>query len=86
MLEDVQKRAEYNTKNAEARKAGLLPQIPDTETIKTPLAKQRLSQKEGRPDVMFVDVGAKFLVVEDEMKRLANAKRRQEFKAKKRAQ
>jgi len=85
VLEEVQNRAENYAKNSEVRKQNLLPRIPDTKFVKTPVEKRRVATKEGRPDVKFVDVGAKFLNVNDEMKRLANARRRQEFKAKKNA-
>lgn len=74
--------------NAErARKSGpkLMPRLKDTDTIKTPRKKVQIVAKEGRPTIHFVDVGGKFLDVDDRLRRMAESERRTQFKQKKAA-
>ncbi|KAK1221906.1 hypothetical protein PQX77_015286 [Marasmius sp. AFHP31] len=60
-----------------------LPAIADTEFIKWPKEPVVISRKEGRPDIHFVDVGARFVDPVAEDKRLARAATRARFKEKK---
>jgi hypothetical protein len=54
----------------------LMPNIKYTPGLKrnTPVIQQ--SQKPGRPDILFVDVGAKFIDISDRVKRIKDSKRR----------
>jgi hypothetical protein len=60
-----------------------LPNIPDTDTIKTPKEPVQLSMSEGRPTIKFVDVGTKFLDPIAEEQRLAKIDRRVRQRTKK---
>lgn len=60
-----------------------MPRIKDTETIKTPKSKIQIITKPGRPDLKFVDVGGKFIEVDERLRRMAEAERRAKIKVKK---
>lgn len=53
-----------------------LPHFKDTDTVKTPREKVQLVTKPGRPTIMFVDVGGKFMDDDEEKKRAVAAERR----------
>ncbi|KAL0571982.1 hypothetical protein V5O48_009984 [Marasmius crinis-equi] len=65
--------------------AKYLPPIADTEFIKWPKEPVVVAKKVGRPDVHFIDVGAKFVDSVAEDKRVGRAATRARFKGKKAA-
>ncbi|KAF9270760.1 hypothetical protein L218DRAFT_915125 [Marasmius fiardii PR-910] len=60
-----------------------LPIIADTEFIKTPKEPLVVAKREGRPDVHFIDVGAKYVNPLEEDKRLGRAASRARLREKK---
>jgi len=70
---------------AEAGKSNkkLMPRIKDTEVIKTPKSKIQVSTKSGRPTIKFVDVGGKFINVDERLRRITEGKRRAKVTARK---
>lgn len=78
VLEAAKKGARQRAHASRVRKAGpeFMPKVPLTSGVKeTTPAFQRLS-KEGRPSMVFVDVGGKFLDVDDRTTRMKEAERR----------
>ena len=61
----------------------LMPRIKDTDTIKTPKTKVQVSEMPGRPTIKFVDVGGKFINVEERLRKVAQAERRARITARK---
>jgi len=57
-----------------------MPRFRDTETIKTPLQKVQLVTRPGRPAMKFVDVGGKFIEVDERLRRIADGERRSRIK------
>jgi hypothetical protein len=64
----------------------LMPRIKDTDKIKTPESKVQISEAPGRPSIKFVDVGGKFIDVEERLRRIAQAERRAKITARKAAE
>jgi hypothetical protein len=54
----------------------LVPHLEDTKTIRTPKSRVQISVTPGRPTIKFVDVGGKFIDVEERLRRIAQAERR----------
>lgn len=63
----------------------LMPRFKDTETIKTPKNKIQIITRPGRPSLKLVDVGGKFIEVEERLRRIGDAERRAKRAAVKRA-
>jgi len=61
----------------------LMPRIRDTETIKTPKSKIQVIMKPGRPTIKFIDVGGKFIKVEERLQRITQAERRAKIRDRK---
>jgi hypothetical protein len=53
-----------------------MPRFKDTDTVKSPRQKIQKIVREGRLPIHFVDVGGKFLEVEERVRRIAAAERR----------
>ncbi|EDR15263.1 uncharacterized protein LACBIDRAFT_301316 [Laccaria bicolor S238N-H82] len=53
----------------------LMPRIPDTEYLKRPKEPVQIFEKPGRPAFKFVDVGAKFMDVDERIHRMTTAGR-----------
>ncbi|KAF7337691.1 hypothetical protein MSAN_02242600 [Mycena sanguinolenta] len=77
-LENAKRRAERSAQAAHDYKstATLMPRFKDTDTIKSPRQKVQTIVREGRLPIHFVDVGGKFLNVEERLKRMAGGERR----------
>ncbi|KAF8899223.1 eukaryotic mitochondrial regulator protein-domain-containing protein [Infundibulicybe gibba] len=84
-LEDAKKKARNFRKMDESLKSmpKVMPRIKDTDTIKTPRHKVQISTKPGRPTIRFVDVGGKFVDLDERLHRIARAERRSKIKEKK---
>ncbi|KAH6917095.1 eukaryotic mitochondrial regulator protein-domain-containing protein [Coprinopsis sp. MPI-PUGE-AT-0042] len=77
-LEHARKRALQYAQSAEDFKTipQLLPKVPDTEFMKRPTESVVIRQRVGRPSLQFVDVGAKFMDVNERVKQISQASRR----------
>lgn len=53
-----------------------MPRVPDTEYMKRPKTKVVVLERQSRPSLEFVDVGAKFMDVNDRVKQIARAHQR----------
>ncbi|KAK7058561.1 hypothetical protein VNI00_002197 [Paramarasmius palmivorus] len=73
-------------KAVKEKNAKFLPPIADTEFIKWPKDPVIVATKPGRPDIHFIDVGAKYVDPNAELKRLASAGRRSRYRLKKSAE
>jgi hypothetical protein len=60
-----------------------MPHLKDTETIRTPKSRVQVSVAPGRPTIKFVDVGGKFIDVEERLRKIAQAERRAKINASK---
>jgi hypothetical protein len=58
-----------------------MPRFKDTETIKTPRQRVQLAERPGRPAIKFINVGGKFIEVEERLRRIADGERRSKKKA-----
>ena len=54
----------------------LMPRVPDTEWMTRPKSKVVRVEREKRPTLEFVDVGAKFMDINDRIRRIAAAGRK----------
>ncbi|KAJ7492125.1 eukaryotic mitochondrial regulator protein-domain-containing protein [Mycena latifolia] len=84
-LEHAKRVAERHAQAAEDHKSNprLMPRFKDTPTIKSPRQKVQTIVRAGRLPIHFVDVGGKFIDVQERLKRLAMAERRNMFSARK---
>ncbi|KAF8665316.1 hypothetical protein AX16_000336 [Volvariella volvacea WC 439] len=84
-LEAAKARAKEYAQQAERAKADpvLMPKVPNTATIKTPRSGVQVVTKPGRPALKFVDIGGKFLDVDERLHRIAGGERRARMKLKK---
>lgn len=82
-LEHAKKIAERMAQEAHDHKshATLMPRFKDTPTIKSPRQKVQTVVRDGRLPMRFVDVGGRFMIAEERVRRMAAAERRQEGKA-----
>ena len=84
MLEKAKQKAkEARAEAAEAKSdklllTGVAPSAKESKTL--PLENPTKYQREGRPSIVFKDVGGKFLDVEDRTRRIHEAERRQKAK------
>ncbi|KAJ7684000.1 eukaryotic mitochondrial regulator protein-domain-containing protein, partial [Mycena rosella] len=76
-LQHAKRVAERHAQAAEDHKSNprLMPRFKDSRTIKSPRAKVQTVERSGRPPVHFVDVGGKFIDVQERLRRLALAER-----------
>ncbi|KAJ6541852.1 eukaryotic mitochondrial regulator protein-domain-containing protein [Mycena capillaripes] len=83
-LEHARNAAERSAQAAHDNKSNttLMPRFKDTTTIKSPRAKVQKIEREGRLPIHFVDVGGKFLQVDERLRRMASAGRRHSIHAK----
>ncbi|KAJ6601316.1 eukaryotic mitochondrial regulator protein-domain-containing protein [Mycena vulgaris] len=84
-LEHAKRVAERHAQAQEDHKANprLMPRFKDTPTIKSPRQKVQTVEREGRMPIHFVDVGGKFVDVEERLRRLALADRRKAISSRK---
>ncbi|KAJ7508568.1 eukaryotic mitochondrial regulator protein-domain-containing protein [Mycena galericulata] len=84
-LEHAKRVAERAAQAAEDHKSNprLMPRFKDTATIKSPRQKVQTVVREGRLPIHFVDVGGKFLDVDERLRRMAAAERRHVVHARK---
>ncbi|KAJ6623165.1 eukaryotic mitochondrial regulator protein-domain-containing protein [Mycena sp. CBHHK59/15] len=78
-LESAQKVAKRYAQAAEDHKSSnprLMPRFKDTDVIKSPRQKIQRVVREGRMPIHFVDVGGKFIDVDERLRRMAVAERR----------
>lgn len=87
-LEQAKLRGKQYVQEAEDAKSArkLMPRFRNTPTIKTPRNKVQIISKKGRPQLKFVDVGGKFLEVDERLRRIADAERRAKRAAEKAAE
>ncbi|EAU92325.1 hypothetical protein CC1G_00544 [Coprinopsis cinerea okayama7 len=76
-LEHAREKAKDWARKAEEFKSipQLLQRVPDTPWMKRPTEKVILREREGRPSLRFIDVGTKFMDVDQRVKQLARAGR-----------
>ncbi|KAJ7110330.1 eukaryotic mitochondrial regulator protein-domain-containing protein [Mycena crocata] len=84
-LERAKKIAErYAEKRAELGSTPrLMPRFKDTPTVKSPRQKVQTVVRPGRIPIQFIDVGGKFMNVDERLERMAMAERRNAMHAKK---
>lgn len=84
-LERAKAAAKRFTRVAEKEKSNqkLMPHLKDTDIIKTPESKVQVSEAPGRPTIKFVDVGGRFIDVEERLRKIAQAERRAKLAARK---
>ncbi|KAF5323421.1 hypothetical protein D9611_005540 [Ephemerocybe angulata] len=77
-LEHAHEKALQYAKRTEEFKAHpeLMPRVPDTEFMTRPSSKIVRLEREGRPSLEFVDVGSKFMDINDRIRRIAASGRR----------
>ena len=77
-LEHAHQKALQYAKRADEFKAipELMPRVPDTEYMKRPKDKVIRLEREGRPALEFIDVGARFMDVNERIRRIATAGRK----------
>lgn len=77
-LEHARDKALQYAKRTEEFKAipELMPRVPDTEWMTRPKSKVVRLERADRPALEFVDVGAKFMDVNDRIRRIAAAGRK----------
>ncbi|KAJ7606845.1 eukaryotic mitochondrial regulator protein-domain-containing protein [Roridomyces roridus] len=78
-LEHAKRVAERSAQAAQDRKSSprLMPRLKDTDVFKSPRQKVQTVERPGRLPIHFVDVGGKFLDVEERLRRISAAGRRQ---------
>jgi len=81
-LENAKKTAKRFSDRIEAAKSGsiLMPLVPDTQSVMRSRKKAQHVTKEGRPTLEFLDVGGKFIDVDERVRRIAVAQRRTRVK------
>ncbi|KAJ7103024.1 eukaryotic mitochondrial regulator protein-domain-containing protein [Mycena belliarum] len=84
-LQHAKRVAERHAQSAEDHKSNprLMPRFKDSPTVKSPRHKVQVVERAGRPAVHFVDVGGKFIDVQERLRRLAMAERRNMISARK---
>ncbi|KAJ7201360.1 eukaryotic mitochondrial regulator protein-domain-containing protein [Mycena pura] len=84
-LEHARKLAQRSAQEAHDNKSNpnLMPRFKDTDTIKSPRVKVQVVEREGRIPFKFVDVGGKFIDVDERMRRMTRAGRRHILSARK---
>ncbi|RXW17044.1 hypothetical protein EST38_g8818 [Candolleomyces aberdarensis] len=77
-LEHAHQKALQYAKRADEFKAipELMPRVPDTKYMKRPKEKLIRLEREGRPALEFIDVGARFMDVNERIRRIATAGRK----------
>ncbi|KAJ7665200.1 eukaryotic mitochondrial regulator protein-domain-containing protein [Mycena polygramma] len=83
-LEKAKKVAERSAQAAHDNKSNaiLMPRFKDTATIKSPRQKVQTIVAEGRLPIHFIDVGGKFLDVDERLRRMSGAGRRHSIRSK----
>ena len=72
---------EYAARTEKAKSdPSLMPKVPNSKTITSPREGIQIVTKPGRPALKFIDVGGKFIDVEERLHRIADGDRRSKMK------